>query len=76
MVKLSVVSCPPVVEVVIRRPHVKYSLGFSVQNGVVSMLPLCLSVGMPYVVLSLTTGVCCCSPVSSSDVSPCSCPCP
>jgi len=37
VVKLSVVSCPPVVEVVIRRPHIKYSLGFSVQNGIVSV---------------------------------------
>jgi len=37
VVKLSVVSCPPVMEVVIRRPNVNYSLGFSVQNGVVSM---------------------------------------
>ena len=35
-VKLSVVACPPVVEVLIKRPDTKYQLGFSVQNGVVS----------------------------------------
>lgn len=35
--KLTVVPCPPVVEVKIRRPDTKYQLGFSVQNGVVSM---------------------------------------
>ena len=38
VVKLSVVSCPPVVEVLITRPHVQCPLGFSVQNGVVSNL--------------------------------------
>jgi hypothetical protein len=31
------VSCPPVVEVKIKRPDTKYQLGFSVQNGVVSI---------------------------------------
>ncbi len=36
VVKLTVVSCAPVVEVLIKRPDVKYQLGFSVQNGVVS----------------------------------------
>lgn len=36
-VKLTVVPCPPVVEVKIRRPDTKYQLGFSVQNGVVSI---------------------------------------
>ena len=36
MVKLTVVPCPPVVEVKIKRPDTKYQLGFSVQNGVVS----------------------------------------
>jgi len=36
VVKLSVVSCPPVVDVLIKRPDVNYALGFSVQNGVVS----------------------------------------
>ena len=34
--KLTAVSCPPVVEVKIKRPDTKYQLGFSVQNGVVS----------------------------------------
>ena len=36
VVKLTVVPCPPVVEVLIKRPDIKYHLGFSVQNGVVS----------------------------------------
>ena len=36
VVKLTVVPCPPVVEVKIKRPDTKYQLGFSVQNGVVS----------------------------------------
>ena len=35
VVKLTAVSCPPVVEVKIKRPDTKYQLGFSVQNGVV-----------------------------------------
>jgi predicted aconitase with swiveling domain len=35
-VKFTVVPCPPVVEVKIKRPNTKYQLGFSVQNGVVS----------------------------------------
>uniref|UniRef100_K1QMK7 Amyloid beta A4 protein-binding family A member 2 n=1 Tax=Magallana gigas TaxID=29159 RepID=K1QMK7_MAGGI len=34
VVKLTVVPCAPVVEVLIKRPDVKYQLGFSVQNGV------------------------------------------
>jgi hypothetical protein len=34
-VKFTVVPCPPVVEVKIKRPNTKYQLGFSVQNGVV-----------------------------------------
>lgn len=38
VVKLTVVPCPPVVEVLIKRPDVKYQLGFSVQNGVVGIL--------------------------------------
>ncbi|ELU02867.1 hypothetical protein CAPTEDRAFT_180422 [Capitella teleta] len=38
VVKLNVVSCPPVVEVLIKRPDVKYQLGFSVQNGVICSL--------------------------------------
>lgn len=36
VVRLTVVSTPPVVEVRIKRPDTKYQLGFSVQNGVVS----------------------------------------
>lgn len=39
VVKLTVVPCPPVVEVKIKRPDTKYQLGFSVQNGVVSVDP-------------------------------------
>lgn len=35
-VKFTVVPCPPVVEVKIKRPNTKYQLGFSVQNGVVN----------------------------------------
>ena len=38
VVKLTVVPCPPVVEVLIKRPDVKYQLGFSVQNGVVCII--------------------------------------
>ncbi|XP_050400153.1 golgin subfamily A member 6-like protein 22 isoform X2 [Patella vulgata] len=38
VVKLTVVPCPPVVEVIIKRPDVKYQLGFSVQNGVICSL--------------------------------------
>ncbi|CAG0914342.1 unnamed protein product [Notodromas monacha] len=38
VVKLTVVPCPPVVEVKIRRPDTKYQLGFSVQNGVICSL--------------------------------------
>ncbi|VEL36120.1 unnamed protein product [Protopolystoma xenopodis] len=37
-VKLVVVDCPPVTEVLIRRPDIKFQLGFSVQNGVVCSL--------------------------------------
>lgn len=40
VVKLTVVPCPPVVEVKIKRPDTKYQLGFSVQNGVVSVSTL------------------------------------
>ena len=36
VVRLVVVACSPVVEVLIKRPDIKYQLGFSVQNGVVS----------------------------------------
>merc|ERR1719264_280719 len=38
VVKLTAVSCPPVVEVKIKRPDTKYQLGFSVQNGVICSL--------------------------------------
>ncbi|XP_057305598.1 uncharacterized protein LOC130643708 isoform X3 [Hydractinia symbiolongicarpus] len=37
-VVLRVVSCPPVVDVVVSRPDVKYQLGFSVQNGTICSL--------------------------------------
>lgn len=36
--RLSVVPCPITVEVKIKRPDTKYQLGFSVQNGVVSIV--------------------------------------
>ena len=35
LVRLVVVPCPPVVEVLIKRPDIKYQLGFSVQDGIV-----------------------------------------
>lgn len=38
-VKLNIVSCPPVTTVLIKRPDLKYQLGFSVQNGIVSLSP-------------------------------------
>lgn len=38
-VKLNIVSCPPVTTVLIKRPDLKYQLGFSVQNGIVSLPP-------------------------------------
>ncbi|UXI14815.1 Reticulocalbin-2 [Sarcoptes scabiei] len=37
-VKFTIVPCPPVVEVKIKRPDTKYQLGFSVQNGVICSL--------------------------------------
>uniref|UniRef100_A0A3B3UAI4 Amyloid-beta A4 precursor protein-binding family A member 3 n=1 Tax=Poecilia latipinna TaxID=48699 RepID=A0A3B3UAI4_9TELE len=37
-VKLSIVSCPPVTTVLIKRPDLKYQLGFSVQNGIICSL--------------------------------------
>jgi hypothetical protein len=37
-VKLNIVSCPPVTTVLIKRPDLKYQLGFSVQNGIVSTI--------------------------------------
>ncbi|XP_031524851.1 amyloid-beta A4 precursor protein-binding family A member 2 [Papio anubis] len=37
-VKLNIVSCPPVTKVLIKRPDLKYQLGFSVQNGIICSL--------------------------------------
>ncbi|XP_051979315.1 amyloid-beta A4 precursor protein-binding family A member 2-like [Xyrauchen texanus] len=37
-VKLSVVTCPPVTTVLIKRPDLQYQLGFSVQNGIICSL--------------------------------------
>ena len=37
-VRLCIVSRPPVVDVLIKRPDRKYQLGFSVQNGVICSL--------------------------------------
>lgn len=34
---MNIVSCPPVTTVLIKRPDLKYQLGFSVQNGIVSI---------------------------------------
>ncbi len=34
---MNIVRCPPVTMVLIRRPDLRYQLGFSVQNGIVSM---------------------------------------
>ncbi|CAL8247927.1 unnamed protein product [Merluccius merluccius] len=36
--KMSIVSCPPVTTVLIRRPDIRYQLGFSVQNGIICSL--------------------------------------
>ncbi|KAL7980331.1 hypothetical protein Chor_014660, partial [Crotalus horridus] len=43
-VKLNIVSCPPVTTVLIKRPDLKYQLGFSVQNGIVSLFILSILV--------------------------------
>ncbi|XP_068617154.1 amyloid-beta A4 precursor protein-binding family A member 1 [Brachionichthys hirsutus] len=37
-IKLSIVRCPPVTTVLIRRPDLRYQLGFSVQNGIICSL--------------------------------------
>ncbi|XP_015244368.1 PREDICTED: amyloid beta A4 precursor protein-binding family A member 1 [Cyprinodon variegatus] len=37
-ITLNIVRCPPVTTVLIRRPDVRYQLGFSVQNGIVCSL--------------------------------------
>lgn len=34
-ITLSIVRCPPVTTVLIRRPALRYQLGFCVQNGIV-----------------------------------------
>ncbi|XP_072243181.1 amyloid-beta A4 precursor protein-binding family A member 1-like [Leuresthes tenuis] len=36
--KLNVVRCPPVTTVLIKRPDLRYQLGFSVQNGIICSL--------------------------------------
>ena len=36
-VKLSIVHCPPVTMAIIKRPDPKYQLGFSVEDGIVSI---------------------------------------
>lgn len=38
LVKVNIVSCPPVVSVLIKRPGLQHQLGFSVQNGVICSL--------------------------------------
>ncbi|KAJ8029383.1 Amyloid-beta A4 precursor protein-binding family A member 1 [Holothuria leucospilota] len=38
LVKFNIVSCPPVTQVLIKRPDTKYQLGFSVQNGIICSL--------------------------------------
>ncbi|CBY41015.1 unnamed protein product, partial [Oikopleura dioica] len=37
-VRLNMVSCPPVVTVIIKRPDLRHQLGFSVQNGIICSL--------------------------------------
>lgn len=59
--KLNIVSCPPVTTVLIKRPDLKYQLGFSVQNGIVSLLgprqpPLC-----PWMAVAGGGGSCLCA---------------
>ncbi len=48
LVRLIVVPCPPVVEVLIKRPDTKYQLGFSVQDGIVSDFFINISVLLVY----------------------------
>ncbi|XP_071793902.1 uncharacterized protein [Asterias amurensis] len=38
LAKFNIVSCPPVTQVLIKRPDTKYQLGFSVQNGIICSL--------------------------------------
>ncbi|XP_043094223.1 amyloid-beta A4 precursor protein-binding family A member 1-like [Puntigrus tetrazona] len=40
-IKLNIVRCPPVTTVLIRRPDLRYQLGFSVQNGIVGGTKSC-----------------------------------
>jgi hypothetical protein len=37
-VRMNMVSCPPVVTVIIKRPDLRHQLGFSVQNGIICSL--------------------------------------
>ncbi|KAI8481799.1 Amyloid-beta A4 precursor protein-binding A member 1 [Branchiostoma belcheri] len=37
-VRLNIVQCPPVTTVLVKRPDIKYQLGFSVQNGIICSL--------------------------------------
>ncbi|XP_043967573.1 amyloid-beta A4 precursor protein-binding family A member 1 isoform X2 [Gambusia affinis] len=37
-IKVNIVRCPPVTTVLIRRPDMRYQLGFSVQNGIICSL--------------------------------------
>ncbi|XP_072309188.1 amyloid-beta A4 precursor protein-binding family A member 1-like [Eucyclogobius newberryi] len=37
-IKMNIVRCPPVTMVLIRRPDLRYQLGFSVQNGIICSL--------------------------------------
>ncbi|KAM4578261.1 amyloid-beta A4 precursor protein-binding family A member 1-like [Fundulus diaphanus] len=37
-IKLNIIRCPPVTTVLIRRPDIRYQLGFSVQNGIICSL--------------------------------------
>lgn len=46
-VKMNIVSCPPVTTVLIKRPDLKYQLGFSVQNGIVSGTQAAFKTGLP-----------------------------
>lgn len=50
-VKMNIVSCPPVTTVLIKRPDLKYQLGFSVQNGIVSRT-LIVKVAFPVVMFA------------------------
>uniref|UniRef100_H2ZLW8 Amyloid-beta A4 precursor protein-binding family A member 3 n=1 Tax=Ciona savignyi TaxID=51511 RepID=H2ZLW8_CIOSA len=38
LARMNIVSCPPVVTVLIKRPDLKYQLGFSVQDGIICSL--------------------------------------